>query len=462
MALEEILERKRADVGERKARRTLESFVDALEPSDRSLEAALRAPRAGFICECKRSSPSQGQIREDFVPVDIARSYAPFADAISVLTDEPYFGGRFEYLREVREAADVPVLCKDFVVDPYQVYEARGHGADAILLMLSVLDDEAYGRCFEVARRLGMDVLTEVHDAAELDRALAHPCAPPIIGINNRNLKTLDVDLGVTERLAPKVPADRVIVCESGVKSHRDTLRLRGHCDAFLVGTALMGAPDLDRAVRELVFGEVKVCGLTRPEDAKAAFDAGASLGGLIFAEESPRCVTEAQAREVREVGGLGFVGVFVNAEVDEVAGKAAALGLAAVQLHGDEDDAYVDELRQKLPGATAIWQVGRVANVLPDVMSAKADRVLLDTFAAGKRGGTGERFDWSLLAGLEGLEERVVLSGGLGPDNAGKADRVGARALDVNSGVEQAPGIKDSGRLEQFFAALRGRGRRT
>ncbi len=460
MALEAILERKRADVAHRKAAAPLESFAEGLERSQRSLEAALRRPRTGFICECKRSSPSQGAIRTHFDPAAIARSYAPFADAISVLCDEPFFGGRLEYLSVVHGETDVPVLCKDFVVDPYQVFEARRYGADAILLMLSVLDDATYGRCFEAARKLGMDVLTEVHDAAELERALAHPCRPPIIGVNNRNLKTLEVDLSVTERLAPRVPDDRVVVAESGVTSHRDTLRLRPHCDAFLVGTALMGADDLDRAVRELVFGPVKTCGLTRPADARTAFKAGASLGGLIFVDESPRAVGLARAREVREASALGFVGVFVNAEIDDVASTAGELGLDAVQLHGDEDDDYVTKLRARLSAGTEIWKAVRVADRVPSGALSRADRVLLDTFDPDKRGGTGQTFDWALLADADAPAERVVLSGGLKPENAERADHIGAGLLDVNSGVESAPGVKDRERLEDFFAALRGRGR--
>ncbi|MFU8802257.1 MAG: bifunctional indole-3-glycerol-phosphate synthase TrpC/phosphoribosylanthranilate isomerase TrpF [Bradymonadaceae bacterium] len=459
MALEEIVARKRVDVDERRRKTPLESFREELNPSDRSLEGALRASRTGFIMECKRSSPSQGQIREDFDPGEIAGSYAPFADAISVLTDEPYFEGRLEYLSVVRNVVDVPVLCKDFVVHPYQVFEARRYGADAILLMLSVLDDEMYGRCFEAARELGMDVLTEVHDEDEVRRALEHPSRPPIIGVNNRNLKTLKIDLSTTSRLAKLIPDARVVVCESGIGSHRDVVELRPHADAFLVGTTLMRAENIDRAVRELVFGSVKVCGLTRPEDALAAWQAGATLGGLIFATESPRAVTVEQARAIRSAAPLDFVGVFVNENVARVAEPADVLSLAAVQLHGEEGEDYVAELRQALPATTQIWQVHRVDESVPSVGSTGADRLLLDTFSAEKRGGTGHSFDWSLL-GERGQLDRFVLSGGLAPENAARADRVGVGMLDVNSGVESAPGIKDTRRLDQFFAALRGNGR--
>jgi indole-3-glycerol phosphate synthase/phosphoribosylanthranilate isomerase len=460
--LDGILEQKRTDVARRKADRPLERVREGLVPSDRSFEAALRRPRMGFILECKAASPSRGQIRHDFDPAQIATSYAPFADAISVLTDQPFFGGELAYLRQVREAADVPVLCKDFVVDPYQVFEAREHGADAILLMMSVLDDETFGRCLEAATSLEIDVLCEVHDDAELERALAHPIRPPIIGVNNRNLKTMDVDLATAERLSAKIPDDRVVVGESGVSNHRDVLRLRPHCDALLVGSALMAADNLDDAVRQLVFGEVKVCGLTRPEDARAAFNAGATRLGVIFAEQSPRAVTPEQAEKICDAAPAGFVGVFVNSPIERVCGLVERLGLDAVQLHGDEDDGYIAKLRAALSQLSdrkvEIWQVERVDDEL-SLSKAGADAVLLDTFDADRRGGTGRSFDWSILSDAD--LNSVVLSGGLSPENAARADSIGARTLDVNSGVETAPGIKDIGLLTQFFAALRGYGKR-
>ncbi len=460
--LDKILEQKRADVARRKAARPLESFRDGLRPSDRSLEEALRRPRMGFILECKAASPSRGRIREDFDPAQIARSYAPFADAISVLTDEPFFGGRLAYLRQVRDAADVPVLCKDFVVEPYQVFEAREHGADAILLMMSVLDDRSFGRCLEAARSLNVDVLCEVHDEAELERVLAlgssSPASqPPIIGVNNRNLKTLEIDLATAERLSAKIPADRVVVGESGVSSHRDVMRLRPHCDALLVGSALMAADDLDRAVRRLIFGDVKVCGLTRPEDARNAFEAGATRNGVIFAPKSPRVVTPEQAEAIGRASSAGLVGVFVNAPIEQVCGLVETIGLEAVQLHGDEGADYVARLRGALPEPTEIWQVERVDDEL-SISKTGADAVLLDTFDPDRRGGTGKSFDWSLLD--DAALDSVVLSGGLSPENAARADQIGARTLDVNSGVESAPGVKDPNLLDEFFAVLRGFGR--
>jgi indole-3-glycerol phosphate synthase/phosphoribosylanthranilate isomerase len=459
--LDRIVARTRADLRVRKATKSLRLLEAVAKPSDRSLEEALRAPRTGFVLECKKASPSRGLLRPDFDPVALARSYAWGADAISVLTDAPHFQGDHAFLRPVRQAAPVPVLCKDFVTEPYQVVEARVHGADAVLLMLSVLDDEAYRACAAAAERLRVDALTEVHDQAELERAIA--LGAKIVGINNRDLTSLEVDLTTTERLAPQVPADRVVVAESGVFTHGDVRRLRPHADAFLVGTSLVLADDVDRAARELIAGRFKVCGLTRPADAAAAWAAGATWGGVIFAPESPRCVTAEVAAQVQAGAPLAWVGVFVNEEPDRVVERATSLGLSAVQLHGEEPPEQVASLRERLPHACEVWKAARVAEGIPApaeaCLEAGADRLLLDAFRPGQRGGTGERFDWALFA-AHPQRERFVLSGGLAPENAAEADALGAWALDVNSGVEDAPGLKSAERLAAFGRALRGLGR--
>jgi indole-3-glycerol phosphate synthase/phosphoribosylanthranilate isomerase len=456
MALDKIIAHKRREVNERKSRASLTTVRRGLEPSSRSFYDALRKPRTGFIFECKKASPSRGLIREDFDPVQIAKNYAPFADAISVLIDNRFFQGRLEHMQTVRKTVEQPVLAKDFILEPYQIYEARRFGADAVLLMFSVLDDATLAECAEVARSLDVDVLAEVHDADELDRALALDL--PIIGINNRNLKTLEVDLNVVERLATRVPADRVVVAESGIGSHADVLRLRKLADAFLIGSSPMSAPDMVGACKQIVHGKVKVCGLTRGEDARAAHGAGAIYGGLIFVEKSPRCVNIANARAVCAAADLSWVGVFVDESVDRVRQLAEELELAAVQLHGDETCEYIAELRRGLKPGCEIWKACRVQDRVPTVDETGADRLLLDTFKPGVHGGTGQRFDWSLLAGRK--LDNIILSGGLNTENAADADTHQAFALDVNSGVEERPGIKSEELLNRFFAALRGLGR--
>ncbi|MCP4601866.1 MAG: bifunctional indole-3-glycerol-phosphate synthase TrpC/phosphoribosylanthranilate isomerase TrpF [Proteobacteria bacterium] len=456
MVLERIVEHKKLEVAERMKQRPMDEITRGLEPSLRSFKAALEEPRTGFILECKKASPSRGLIRPDFDPAEIAMVYARYADAISVITDNRFFQGELQYLRTVGELVKQPVLCKDFIIDPCQIYEARRFGADAVLLMLSVLDDNDLKACASVAASLGLDVLAEVHDEEELSRAL--DLELPIIGINNRNLKTLEIDLSVTEKLAPLVPSDRVVVAESGVLTHRDVLRLRPLANGFLVGTSLMAKPDIDLACRGLIYGPVKVCGLTRPADAEDAASAGARWGGLIFAEESPRFIDMQKARTIRETPSLSWVGVFVNKNLNQVAQTARELRLSAVQLHGDETRDYVVDLKRQLEHGCEVWKACRVRDGFPTAKETGADRILLDTFSPNIRGGTGERFDWSILKNHD--LSNVILSGGLSPDCAAEADAVGAFALDVNSGVEDAPGVKSTALLDRFFAALRGIGR--
>lgn len=462
MALAEIVANKHQEVRARKARRPLETLRSDLVRSDRSLAQRLAHPRTGYIMECKRASPSRGLIRKDFNPGAIARSYAPYCDGISVLTDTNYFQGSFDYLRQVREQAPVPVLCKDFVVDCYQIDEARWHGADAILLMCSVLNQEELLRCLARCEALGMDALVEVHDEQELDRALASPAR--IIGINNRNLKTLQVDLSTSEALAGRVnDPTRLLVCESGIGSHQDVLRLRPLCSAFLVGTAFMQAPNIDRAIRELVFGRVKVCGLRHPADAVAAWQAGACYGGFIDFSPSARHLAAEQQKSLMAAAPLQWAQVVVDHDLAELVEDLHRNDADIVQLHGNEDAKYVQELRRQLASRrrpVAIWKAKRVgkSDAATDGL-ATADRLLLDSYRPGMPGGTGKTFDWE-IAQKHPARRELVLSGGLQPSNAEAAQQLGCWALDLSSGVESAPGVKDHGQIHAFFEQLRGQGK--
>lgn len=446
--LDQIVARKRIDVAQRKARTP--TFEPVQPRQVHQFSEALRQPGTRFIMECKQASPSAGRLREDFDPLAVAAAYADCADAISILTDEPFFQGSLDHLRAIRAQTHLPLLCKDFIFDPWQIEEAHAAGADAVLLMLSVLDDADWRDCARVAAALGMDVLTEAHDAAELDRAIA--LGAEIIGINNRDLKTLRVDLGTTGRLAPRIPADRLVVCESGIRGRADIEAVDSVVDAFLVGSELMRAPCMATAARQLVYGRVKVCGLTSASAAQMARRAGASLGGVIFVADSPRCVGLAEAQLIGEHGGLPLVGVFADAPALQVAALAQQLELVAVQLHGEESSRYISELREHLPVGCEVWKALHPQGVIPGSQQYGADRLLLD----GPHGGSGRPFDWSLLDG-HGQCDSMVLAGGLDAANAREALRLGCFALDVNSGVESSPGIKSQARLEVFFAALRG-----
>ncbi len=431
----------------RKRQQPLAEFQSLVEPSQRSFYHALSGSRTVFILECKKASPSKGLIREDFDPAAIAGVYRDYASAISVLTDEKYFQGDFDFLRQVSAVVTQPVLCKDFIIDPYQVYLARFHQADAILLMLSVVDDELYRQLASLAHSLGMGVLTEV--ISEQERARAIALGARVVGINNRDLRDLSIDLDRTRHLASQLPAGVTVISESGINRYSQVRELSHFANGFLIGSALMSEPDLNMAVRKVLLGENKVCGLTRAEDARAAFEAGAVYGGMIFVAESPRFVTPSQAADIMAGTPLNYVAVFRNAPVAEVAHIAADLALYAVQLHGNEGNDYIRELRAALPASCQIWKALDMRTHLPARDLALVDRYLLDN-----GGGSGKTFDWSLLDGQP--LDNVMLAGGLAADNCVAAAQLGCLGLDFNSGVESAPGVKDHRKLETVFQTLR------
>ncbi|ANI82807.1 bifunctional indole-3-glycerol-phosphate synthase TrpC/phosphoribosylanthranilate isomerase TrpF [Kosakonia oryzae] len=446
--LAKIVADKAVWVAARKEQQPLASFQNDVVPSTRSFYDALQGTRTAFILECKKASPSKGVIRDDFDPARIAGVYKHHASAISVLTDEKYFQGSFDFLPIVSAIAPQPILCKDFIIDPYQIYLARHYQADACLLMLSVLDDEQYRQLAAVAHSLKMGVLTEVSNEEELQRAIA--LEAKVVGINNRDLRDLSIDLNRTRQLAPRLGKGVTVISESGINTYAQVRELSHFANGFLIGSALMSHDDLDAAVKRVLLGENKVCGLTRAEDARAAHEAGAIYGGLIFVASSPRAVSDEQAQAVMQGAPLQYVGVFRNAPVEDVVAKAQALALSAVQLHGSEDQAYIDALRAVLPAQTQIWKALSVSDTLPARNLQQVDKYLFDN----GQGGSGQSFDWSLLAG-EPLDN-VLLAGGLSADNCVQAAKTGCAGLDFNSGVESEPGIKDASKLASVFRTLR------
>lgn len=254
--LEEICAQKRQHITKQKSLRSESQLLETARASSapRGFINALRQKSPALIAEIKKASPSKGTIREDFDPAALAMSYAQGGAAcLSVLTDEPYFQGRDEYLALARDAVSLPVLRKDFMLDTYQIIESRALGADCILLIMAALGDIQAKELEAAARALHMDVLVEVHDRAELDRALAH-LRSPMIGINNRNLKTLAVDLATSETLAKYLPGHILAVCESGISANADIKRMqRAGISCFLVGESLMRETDVTLATRRLL-----------------------------------------------------------------------------------------------------------------------------------------------------------------------------------------------------------------
>lgn len=464
--LQKIVQDKRQWIEQKKAAFPLAQFAQKLTKSDRSFYAALAQgshQQPAFILECKKASPSKGLIRKDFNLEEIAQVYKNYASVISVLTDEKYFQGDFNYLPQVRNLVSQPVLCKDFIIDEYQVYLARHYQADAILLMLSVLDDETYQKLTAVAHQLGMGVLTETSNAAEFERALQ--LGAKIIGVNNRDLHDLSVDLNrvveLAQKYAAQIAADVRLISESGIYNHQQVKQLSQVSHGFLIGSSLMGEADLNNAVRAIIFGENKVCGLTRAQDVAEVYQQGALYGGLIFAEGSPRQLTLRQAQELVTCTPLRFVGVFQNQSIDFIVKIAQQLQLFAVQLHGNEDAEFIQQLRNQLDKNIAIWQAisidtqGQKGKSAVDFQPSFAvSRYILDSKTNGQQGGTGLSFDWSLIP--DELKQQAILAGGIGPDNIAQALQQGCLGVDLNSGVERAKGVKDKEKLNAVFQIIR------
>ncbi|MDT0594598.1 bifunctional indole-3-glycerol-phosphate synthase TrpC/phosphoribosylanthranilate isomerase TrpF [Glaciecola petra] len=472
--LEKIVADKRIELEQLKQDKPLSTFIDSLLPSTNSFYDALAAPGTSYVFECKKASPSKGLIREHFDLDEITSAYEKEAACFSVLTDEKYFQGKHEYLRYVSAKVKQPTLNKDFFIDTYQVHLARHLNANAVLLMLSVLDDESYVELSECAKSLGMDVLTEVSNSEETQRALA--LNANIIGINNRNLRDLSTDLSTTEKLVTEIRDKNtykgLIISESGIYTNADIQRLGPLVDGFLVGSALMQQKDLDIAVSQLVYGAVKVCGVTSREQANLIAKYPVSYLGLIFAPISKRYISLESALEIVKEKA-NFVGVFVDHAPEIVAEYAHKLQLSAVQLHGNEDADYIANLSPLLPERCELWKaqgisadtlnadviLASIHPILPLLEKGTINRLLLDCKLGNQIGGTGQSFNWRLIKQLSKKQidiQKLVIAGGIDISNVKDASHIGAGLIDVNSGVESHPGIKTSQKLTNLFATLR------
>ena len=468
--LDQILERKRARLEAARVVSPLSPLRErAKEVRQRSEPHAFRrafsALSPNIIAEFKRASPSKGTINEHVRPAEIARAYERGgAVAISVLTEEDYFRGSLDDVREVRGVSRLPILRKDFIVDEYQIYETAAAGADALLLIVAALHDEELARLRRVTEEeLGLDALVEVHTEDEMKRA--QRAGATLIGVNNRNLQTFKVSLDVSERLARQAAPETILVSESGLNTGADLRRLQAvGYRGFLIGESLMRAGDPAKQLQTLIRDSgdehsvrVKICGITNVTDALAAVRAGADMLGFNFYKPSPRYVAPEKAREIIEQlpSAVLNVGVFVNHESPAaVASITEASGTSAVQLHGDESPAFCDALRN-YPVIKALRV--RDQHISREILEYETDAILLDTFNSKARGGTGETFAWSVAQEARETVARLFLAGGLSPANVSEAVRVvRPYAVDVCSSVESSPGHKDESRVCEFIAAAK------
>jgi len=483
--LSEIVDRKRQRV---EAARQIVPLADMLllaqEARARARAHAFSArlqtnQQINIIAEFKRQSPSKGAINSGADPVTLTQAYeSGGAAAVSVLTEEDYFDGSLDDLRAVRSAVRLPILRKDFIFDEYQIYEAAAAGSDALLLIVAVLNDKALIRLRGLTEdELGMDALVEVHTRQELDRALN--CGARLIGVNNRDLRTFNVSIATSEELARLVPADVILVSESGLNPEAvGKLRAVGY-RGFLVGEALMTADDPVAALREFnqrregakrvrQMVRIKICGITNLTDARAAVDAGADMLGFNFFRPSPRFIEPNDAREIiarlrtelaAGVRPLTIVGVFVNEPSPESLVRVAEeTGLDAAQLHGDESVEFCRRVKQLRPELTVIKVLRAGTGFQPDeAVRYDVDAIMLDTFHPRLRGGTGRVFDWTVGRRTRDVVPQLFLAGGLSPENVAKAiAEVRPDAVDACSSIESSPGLKDAELMKAFVSAVR------
>jgi len=379
---------------------------------------ALSQPGLAAIAEVKRRSPSAGDLRPDADPGAIAAAYERAgAAAASILVDER-FGGTWDDLRAARAAASLPLLAKGFFMTEADLRTAREAGADAVLLLLRDLEDDAAARLMAIASSLGLETLVEAHDAAELERAIG--LGAPVIGINARDLSTFEIDRAAQLRLVARAPRDRIVIAESGIESRGQgaAAELAG-ADAILVGSTLMRANDPASKLAEILSRPlVKVCGLTREEDVEAAVAAGADMAGFVLAAASPR----------KAPGVLPVPDTVLAVAV--VVGEPDGDGADLVQLYVEEEG--------KVRGRDAVLlrEGEEVARVV-DLPWQEEDRTHLER--------------------ARGTAGRVMLAGGLGPENVRDAiEAVRPWAVDASSSLELSPGIKDHERVRAYVEAAR------
>ncbi len=481
MFLDRIVAQTRLDLEQRKLDVPLAEIQlqAASQPPTRDVLTALRPAstdkQVRLIAEVKRASPSKGLLAPHLDPLELARTYeAHGAAMISVLTEPHFFLGSPAYLTAIKQAVHIPVLRKDFIIDEYQVYEARTWGADAILLICAILDDNQLQHLLHVAHEHHMHCLVEVHNAMEAKRAVA--AGAKVIGVNSRDLKTFALNPYLLRELRPLIPADRILIAESGIHTSADARRLsRYDVHAMLVGEALVKSDNVPTQMHSLLEGantgtQVKICGLRMPEHVDAAIEAGADLLGLIFYEPSHRYIAPQQVRKVLEQTHYvtpskgeqslpnlpDLVGIFVNKDANFINDVIEQAGLHFVQLHGNEAPEFSQQIHR--PVLKALQLRSATDSVLVDAHRATSWRILLDTPTDAWEdtwGGTGETHDWKLARSIAQATP-IILAGGLTPDNVQSAiAHVQPWGVDVSSGIETNK-QKDSAKIRAFIQNVR------
>ena len=443
-------------------------------PSDTGFpfEAALRQQDFNFICEVKKASPSKGIIAEHFPYLDIAKEYeVAGAAAISVLTEPDFFKGDKKYLQEIASTVKIPLLRKDFIIDEYQIYQAKVWGASAILLICACLDVPTLTKFRELADSLGLSSLVEAHDEKEVQMAI--DCGARIIGVNNRNLKDFTVDVQNSVRLRNLVQDDVIFVSESGLETPEDIQVLRdNNIGVALMGETFMRSPNKVEKLAYL-YGptyytpKVKMCGISKVETIPAVVEAKPDYMGLVFAP-SKRQVTVDQAKILIEelhkqcinhydTKVVKTVGVFVNETLDNLVRIADTANLDAVQLHGDEDETFIQSLKERTN--VEVWKAIQIRTAADTEkwIDSSADMLLFDAYHKDERGGTGEVFDWS---SLDAFERPFMLAGGIDSTNVARAIRtVRPYGIDISSGIE-TNGVKDDKKITAFTKIVKSIGR--
>ena len=479
MILDKIIEATKIRVAQEKQVESPESVKAAALalPSDTgfSFEAALRQQDFNFICEVKKASPSKGIIAEHFPYLEIAKEYeVAGAAAISVLTEPDFFKGDKKYLQEIASTVKIPVLRKDFIIDEYQIYQAKVWGASAILLICACLDVPTLTKFRELADSLGLSSLVEAHDEHEVQMAI--DCGARIIGVNNRNLKDFTVDVQNSVRLRNLVEDDVIFVSESGLETPEDIQVLRdNNIGVALMGETFMRSPNKVEKLAYL-YGptyytpKVKMCGISKVETIPAVVEAKPDYMGLVFAP-SKRQVTVDQAKTLVEElhkqynkrynsgaeqstnDEIKTVGVFVNETLDNLITIAKEVNLDAVQLHGDEDEAFIQSLKERTN--VEVWKAVQIRSAADAEawIDSSADMLLFDAYHKDERGGTGEVFDWSCL---DEFERPFMLAGGIDSTNVARAIRmVRPYGIDISSGIE-TDGVKDDEKIKAFTNIVR------